>query len=124
MNLVVKIKEVIKLKKIEAIIRPGKLDAIKDALDKFEVNGLTVSQVIGCGHQKGHTQVYRGVEYKVYLLPKVKIEVVVTDKIANEIIEIISKAARTGEVGDGKIFVYTVDDAIRIRTGESGEKAI
>ena len=112
------------MKKIEAIIRPGKLDGVKDALDKFEVNGLTVSQVIGCGHQKGHTQVYRGVEYEVYLLPKVKIEIVVKDQVVDQVIKIITEASRTGEVGDGKIFVYTVEDAIRIRTGESGEQAL
>lgn len=112
------------MKKIETIIRPGKLDEVKTALDQFGINGLTVSQVIGCGNQKGHTQVYRGVEYEIYLLPKVKIEMVVQDQQVEKVIEIISKAARTGEVGDGKIFVYTIEDAIRIRTGESGEKAI
>lgn len=112
------------MKKVEAIIRPGKLDEVKDALEKFGVKGLTVTQVIGCGNQKGHTQVYRGVEYEVYLLPKVKIELVVLDQTAEKVVQIISETARTGEVGDGKIFVYPVENAIRIRTGESGDTAI
>jgi len=112
------------MKKIEAIIRPGKLDEVQAALDQFGVSGLTVTQVIGCGKQKGHTQIYRGVEYKVYLLPKVKIEMVVKDQAVEQIIQIISKAARSGEVGDGKIFIYPVEEAIRIRTGESGEDAL
>ncbi|GAB6174351.1 P-II family nitrogen regulator [Paradesulfitobacterium aromaticivorans] len=112
------------MKKIEAIIRPGKLDSVKDALDKFGVNGLTVSQVIGCGNQKGHTQVYRGVEYSVYLLPKVKVEVVIPDKYIEDVIKIISDAARTGEIGDGKIFITPVENAIKIRTGEVGEAAL
>lgn len=112
------------MKKIEAIIRPGKLDSVKDALNQYGVNGITVSQVIGCGNQKGHTEVYRGVEYSVYLLPKVKIEVVVADRYAEESIKIISEAAQTGEIGDGKIFVTTIENAIKIRTGETGEKAL
>lgn len=112
------------MKKIEAIIRPGKLDEVQAALDQFGVSGLTVTQVIGCGKQKGHTQIYRGVEYKVYLLPKVKIEMVVKDQAVEQIIQIISKTARSGEVGDGKIFIYPVEEAIRIRTGESGEVAL
>jgi len=112
------------VKKIDAVIRPGKLDEVKDALGRFGVNGLTVTQVIGCGNQKGHTQVYRGVEYTIHLLPKVKIEVVVSDQQADEVIRIISEAARTGEIGDGKIFVYSVENAVKIRTGESGEGAI
>jgi nitrogen regulatory protein P-II 1 len=112
------------MKKIEAIIRPGKLDEVQFALDKYSVSGLTVTQVIGCGNQKGHTQVYRGVEYKVYLLPKVKIEVVVKDESVEKVVKIISDAARSGEVGDGKIFIYPVEQAIRIRTGESGDEAL
>lgn len=112
------------MKKIEAVIRPGKLDSVKDALDKFGVNGLTVSQVIGCGNQRGHTQVYRGVEYSVYLLPKVKIEVVIPDKAVEEVIKIISETARTGEIGDGKIFISQIEDAVKIRTGETGENAL
>ena len=112
------------MKKIEAIIRPGKLDDVKDALGGFGVNGLTVTQVIGCGHQKGHTQVYRGVEYTIHLLPKVKIEVVVPDKHAAEVVQLISDAARTGEIGDGKIFITPVENAVKIRTGETGELAL
>lgn len=112
------------MKKIEAIIRPGKLDGVKDALGQFGVNGLTVTQVIGCGKQKGHTQVYRGVEYPVYLLPKVKIEIVVKDNYVDEVIKIITSAAKTGEIGDGKIFVYSLEDAVKIRTGETGEDAL
>lgn len=112
------------MKKIEAIIRPGKLDSVKDALNKCGVNGLTVGQVIGCGNQKGHTEVYRGVEYSIYLLPKVKIEVVVPDKHCEEIIKVIAEAARTGEIGDGKIFVTSVENALKIRTGEVGENAL
>lgn len=112
------------MKKIEAIVRPGKLDDVQTALDDFGVSGLTVTQVLGCGNQKGHTQVYRGVEYKVYLLPKVKIEVVVTDQEVDQVISIIIQAARTGEVGDGKIFVYPVEEAIRIRTGEKGDDVL
>ncbi|EHL06083.1 nitrogen regulatory protein P-II [Desulfitobacterium hafniense DP7] len=118
------LKEGILMKKIEAIVRPGKLDDVQSALDDFGVSGLTVTQVLGCGNQKGHTQVYRGVEYKVYLLPKVKIEVVVTDQDVDQVISIITQAARTGEVGDGKIFVYPVEEAIRIRTGEKGDDVL
>lgn len=112
------------MKKIEAIIRPGKLDEVQSALDQCGVSGLTVTHVIGCGKQKGHTQVYRGVEYKVYLLPKVKIEVVVNDQAVEEVVKIISDEARSGEVGDGKIFIYPVEGAIRIRTGETGESVL
>lgn len=112
------------MKKVEAIIRPGKLDTVKEALDKYGVNGLTVSQVIGCGNQKGHTQVYRGVEYSIYLLPKVKIEVVIPDKNIEDVIKIITEAARTGEIGDGKIFITSVENAVKIRTGEVGEAAL
>ncbi|AGA68370.1 nitrogen regulatory protein PII [Desulfitobacterium dichloroeliminans LMG P-21439] len=112
------------MKKIEAIIRPGSLDDVQAALDRFGVSGLTVTQVIGCGNQKGHTQVYRGVEYKVYLLPKVKIEVVVKDELVEQLLAIITQAARSGEVGDGKIFVYPVEQAVRIRTGQQGEAAL
>lgn len=112
------------MRKIEAIIRPGKLDEVKDALNQYGVNGLTVTQVIGCGNQKGQTQVYRGVEYSVYLLPKVKIEVVVPDQYTEDIIRIFAETARTGEIGDGKIFITSIENAIRIRTGEDGEKAL
>lgn len=112
------------MKKIEAIIRPGKLDEVQTALDRLGVSGLTVTQVIGCGNQRGHAQVYRGVEFKVYLLPKIKIEVIVKDSMVDEAISTIIKEARTGEVGDGKIFIYPVEEAIRIRTGEKGDSVL
>lgn len=112
------------MKKIEAIIRPGKLDNVKDALGSSGVNGLTVTQVIGCGKQKGNTQVYRGVEYTIHLIPKVKIEVVVRDTDVDKVIEIITKIARTGEIGDGKIFVSSVENVYTIRTGASGDNAL
>ncbi|HBV86837.1 P-II family nitrogen regulator [Desulfosporosinus sp.] len=112
------------MKKIEAIIRPGKLDNVKDALGSLGVNGLTVTQVIGCGKQKGNTQVYRGVEYTIHLIPKVKIEIVVMDKEVDKVIEVIKQVARTGEIGDGKIFVSAVENVYTIRTGDSGEKAL
>ncbi|MDQ7095590.1 P-II family nitrogen regulator [Desulfosporosinus sp. PR] len=112
------------MKKIEAIIRPGKLDSVKDALNTHGVNGLTVTQVIGCGKQKGHTQVYRGVEYTVHLIPKVKIEIVLKDGDVDAVIQLIAKEARTGEIGDGKIFVSSVENAYTIRTGNVGENAL
>jgi len=112
------------MKKIEAVIRPGKLDEVKEALNKFGVHGLTVTQVIGCGNQKGHTQFYRGQQYDIYLLPKVKVEIVVPDSVVEQAIALLSEAARTGEIGDGKIFVYPVENAVRIRTGETGEGAL
>ncbi|MFA5880829.1 MAG: P-II family nitrogen regulator [Eubacteriales bacterium] len=112
------------MKKVEAIIRPSKLDEIKDALKLIGIRGMTVSQVVGCGTQKGHTSVYRGREYTVNLLDKVKIEIVVEDKFVEQIVNRIATAGKTGEIGDGKIFVYPVDKAVRIRTGESGEDAI
>lgn len=110
--------------KIECIIRPGKLEDVKEALGRFGIQGMTVTQVIGCGLQKGRKEVYRGTEYSINLLPKVKVEIVVADKHVEEIVDIIVKAARTGEIGDGKIFTYKIDNAVRIRTGESGESAI
>lgn len=112
------------MKKIEAIIRPGKLDSVKDALSTHGVNGLTVTQVIGCGKQKGHTQVYRGVEYTIHLIPKVKIEIVVKDGDVDSVIQLIVKEARTGEIGDGKIFVTPVENVYTIRTGNVGESAL
>lgn len=112
------------MKKIEAIIRPAKLDDIKDALGKFGVHGMTVTEVIGCGLQKGKKEVYRGTEYTIDLLPKIKIEIVIRDKWVDEVIRIFVNTARTGEIGDGKIFVYPVENALRIRTGEAGEDAI
>ena len=112
------------MKKIEAIIRPGKLDNVKDALGTHGVNGLTVTQVIGCGKQKGNKQVYRGVEYTVHLIPKVKIEIVVMDQFVEEVIQVITKIARTGEIGDGKIFISAIENTYTIRTGAIGEDAL
>ncbi|MBZ5633093.1 MAG: P-II family nitrogen regulator [Acidobacteriia bacterium] len=112
------------MKKIEAIIQPHKLDEVKDALLGIGVDGMTVSEVRGHGRQKGHTEVYRGQEYKVDLLPKVKIELVVTSARVDEIVRTLSTAARSGKVGDGKVFVTDVLDAIRIRNDERGEAAL
>lgn len=112
------------MKKIEAIIRPGKLEEIKEALNKFNVHGLTISQVMGCGLQKGRKEFYRGTEVTLNLLPKIKIEIVTKDQHVEDIIALITKEAKTGEVGDGKIFIYNIDDIVRIRTGERGETAI
>jgi nitrogen regulatory protein P-II 1 len=110
--------------KIEVIIRPDKLDDVKAALDDIDVHGITVTKVMGAGKQRGRTQYYRGQEYVVNLLDKTKIETVVADSIAEKALEVITKAAFTGEIGDGKIFISHVDDAIRIRTGERGEGAL
>ncbi len=112
------------MKKVEAIIKPFKLEDVREALADLGASGLTVSEVKGCGRQKGHTELYRGAEYAIDFLPKVKIEVMVSDEMLDGAVEAISKAARTGKVGDGKIFVYDVAQAFRIRTGESGESAI
>ncbi len=112
------------MKKVEAIIKPFKLDEVKEALSSIGVQGLTVSEVKGFGRQKGHTELYRGAEYVVDFLPKVKIEIVVADNIVDQAIEAIIKAARTGKIGDGKIFVTTVEQVVRIRTGETDEAAI
>ncbi len=112
------------MKKIEAIVKPFKLDEVREALSDIGVAGLTVTEVKGFGRQKGHTELYRGAEYVVDFLPKVKIEVVVADNLAEKAIETIVNAARTGKIGDGKIFVFPVEQVIRIRTGESGEAAI
>ena len=110
--------------KVEAIIRPGKLDDVKDALDEIGVKGITVINVMGAGKQRGRTQYYRGQEYVVNLLDKTKIETVVADAVVDKVVETIQKAAFTGEIGDGKIFLSKVDDVVRIRTGERGEIAI
>ena len=112
------------MKKIEAIIKPHKLDEVKNALTQVGVQGLTVSEVRGFGRQKGHKEQYRGAEYTVDLVPKVKIEVVVSDTSVNAAVEAISRAAKTGEIGDGKIFVFPLESATRIRTGEKGDSAI
>jgi nitrogen regulatory protein P-II 1 len=112
------------LKKIEAIIKPFKLDEVKNALSKLGVQGLTAYEVKGFGRQKGHTEIYRGAEYRVDFVPKVKIEVLVDEELSSRVVDAIMEAARTGKIGDGKIFVYPVEDAIRIRTGERGTDAI
>jgi nitrogen regulatory protein PII len=112
------------MKKIEAVIKPFKLDEVKDALSEAGIEGMTVLEVKGFGRQKGHTEIYRGSEYTVDFLPKVKIEVVLPDEMVDKATAAIIKAAKTGKVGDGKIFVSTIDHAIRIRTEEEGDKAI
>jgi len=112
------------MKKIEAIIKPFKLDEVREALSEIGVTGLTVTEVKGFGRQKGHTELYRGAEYVVDFLPKVKIEIVVSDAVVEGVIDAIVKAARTGKIGDGKIFVTAVDQVVRIRTGELDESAI
>jgi nitrogen regulatory protein P-II 1 len=112
------------MKKIEAIIRPHLLEGVKDALQTLGVQGMTISEVKGFGRQKGHTEVYRGSEYKVEFVPKVKVEVVLDDEIVESAIDAITKSAHTGKFGDGKIFVFPVEEAIRIRTGEHGINAV
>lgn len=112
------------MKKIEAIIKPFKLEEVKDALADLGIEGMTVSEVKGFGRQKGHTEIYRGSEYTVDFLPKIKIEVVLTDALLESATGAIVKAAKTGKIGDGKVFVSTVEEAIRIRTDETGEKAV
>ena len=112
------------MKKIEAIIKPFKLDEVKNALTKIGVQGMTVIEVKGFGRQKGHTEVYRGAEYTIDFIPKTKIELIVTDDVATQAIETIERVAKTGKIGDGKIFVSPVDEVIRIRTGERGKDAI
>ncbi len=112
------------MKKIEAIIKPFKLDEVKDALHEVGLQGITVVEAKGFGRQKGHTELYRGAEYVVDFLPKVKIELVVDDSLVERAIEAIQQAAYTGRIGDGKIFISTVEDAIRIRTGERGSDAV
>jgi nitrogen regulatory protein P-II 1 len=112
------------MKKIEAIVKPFKLDEVRESLSELGVTGLTVTEVKGFGRQKGHTELYRGAEYVVDFLPKVKVEVVIPDSLVDRAIDAIVKAARTGKIGDGKIFVTSVEQVIRIRTGESGEAAV
>ena len=112
------------MKKIEAIIKPFKLDEVREALSEIGVTGLTVTEVKGFGRQKGHTELYRGAEYVVDFLPKVKVEIVVADSLLERAMEAIITAARTGKIGDGKIFVTAIEQVVRIRTGESGEAAI
>ncbi|TFH12041.1 MAG: P-II family nitrogen regulator [Nitrosomonadales bacterium] len=112
------------MRKIEAIIKPFKLDEVREALNEIGVSGLTITEVKGFGRQKGHTELYRGAEYVVDFLPKIKIEIVVTEKLVDSTIETIVKAARTGKIGDGKIFVTRVEQVVRVRTGELNEAAI
>lgn len=112
------------MKKIEAIIKPFKLEEVKDALADLGIEGMTVSEVKGFGRQKGHTEIYRGSEYTVDFLPKIKIELVITDAMLESALAAIIKAAKTGKIGDGKVFVSPVEEAIRIRTDETGEKAV
>jgi len=112
------------MKKIEAIIKPFKLEEVKDALGEIGIEGMTVTEVKGFGRQKGHTEIYRGSEYTVDFLPKIKIEVVIGDEKLEEAINVIVKAAKTGKIGDGKVFVSTVEEAVRIRTEEKGEAAV
>ena len=112
------------MKKIEAIVRPSRLEEIKDALTAIGVTGMTVSEVKGFGRQRGHTELYRGAEYVIDFLPKMMIETVVRDEMAAQVIDVISNTTRTGKVGDGKIFVVNIDEAIRLRTGERGESAL
>jgi nitrogen regulatory protein P-II 1 len=112
------------MKKVEAIIKPFKLDDVKDALTELGIVGMTVTEVRGFGRQKGHTELYRGSEYTIDFLPKVKIEVIVPDHLADKVVSTIVAAARTGSIGDGKVFVLPIEESIRIRTGETGEAAV
>jgi nitrogen regulatory protein P-II 1 len=112
------------MKLIEAIIKPFKLDEVKDALNEIGIEGITVSEVKGFGRQKGHTELYRGAEYVVDFIPKIKLELAVSDDLVAKVIDVIEKTAKTGRIGDGKIFVIPMEDAIRIRTGERGNDAI
>ena len=112
------------MKQIEAIIKPFKLDEVKDALTKVGIQGMTITEVKGFGRQKGHTELYRGAEYSIDFLPKVKIQILVPDDKAQQVVEAIVKTARTGKIGDGKIFIVPVEEVVRIRTGEKGPDAI
>lgn len=112
------------MKKIEAIIKPFKLDEVKDALNEIGIQGMTVTEVKGFGRQKGHTELYRGAEYVIDFIPKIKIEIVISESLTPKVVSTIEKVAKTGKIGDGKIFVCPVEDIIRIRTGERGEAAV
>lgn len=112
------------MKKIEAVIKPFKLEEVKEALSGLGIEGMTVSEVKGFGRQKGHTEIYRGSEYTVDFLPKIKIEMVLPDEQVNEAVEAIIKGAKTGKIGDGKVFISSVENALRIRTGETGDQAV
>jgi nitrogen regulatory protein P-II 1 len=117
-------KEAVRMKKIEAVIKPFKLEEVKEALNGIGVNGMTISEVKGFGRQRGHKEIYRGAEYQVDFVPKVQLGLVVDDEMTDKVIEVIQETAKTGEIGDGKIFVSPLEGAIRIRTGESGANAI
>ncbi len=112
------------MKKVEAIIKPFKLDEVKESLNEIGIQGITVTEVKGFGRQKGHTELYRGAEYVVDFLPKIKMEIVVKEDMVHKVVETIASAAKTGRIGDGKIFVLPIDEVVRIRTGEKGEDAI
>ncbi len=112
------------MKKVEAIIKPFKLDEVKESLNEIGIQGITVCEVKGFGRQKGHTELYRGAEYVVDFIPKIKMEIIVGDELAPKVVEVIAEAAKTGRIGDGKIFVTPVEEIIRIRTGETGEDAV
>jgi nitrogen regulatory protein P-II 1 len=112
------------MRKVEAIIKPFKLDEVKEALNDIGIQGITVSEVKGFGRQKGHTELYRGAEYVVDFIPKIKMEIIVSDELAAKVVDAIANAAKTGRIGDGKIFVTQVDEVVRIRTGERGEDAL
>jgi len=118
------IRGVISLKKVEAIIKPFKLDEVKEALNEIGIQGITISEVKGFGRQKGHTELYRGAEYVVDFIPKIKMEIIVGDDVVSKVVQTIEQAAKTGRIGDGKIFVTPVDEVVRIRTGERGEEAL
>jgi nitrogen regulatory protein P-II 2 len=112
------------MKMIAAVIKPFKLDDVREALSQIGIQGMTVTETMGFGRQKGHTELYRGAEYVVDFLPKIKIEVAVSDDKVNDVIEVVTKSANTGKIGDGKIFVYSLEQAVRIRTGETGGEAL
>ena len=112
------------MRKVEAIIKPFKLDEVKEALNEIGIQGITVSEVKGFGRQKGHTELYRGAEYVVDFIPKIKMEIIVSDEVVARVVETIEQAAKTGRIGDGKIFVTSVEEVVRIRTGERGEDAL
>jgi nitrogen regulatory protein P-II 1 len=112
------------MKLVEAIIKPFKLDEVKDALNEIGIEGITVSEVKGFGRQKGHTELYRGAEYVVDFIPKIKLEIAISDDLVAKVVEVIQTAAKTGRIGDGKIFVLPLDEALRIRTGEKGDDAV
>lgn len=112
------------MKKIEAIIKPFKLDEVKDGLNEIGIQGMTVTEVKGFGRQKGHTELYRGAEYVIDFIPKIKIEIVTADSLVQKVVSTIERVAKTGKIGDGKIFVYPIEDIVRIRTGERGEAAV